>query len=347
MQHILFGRSGLRVSELCLGTMLFGDTKSGRPASDPAESRTIFDAFAEAGGTFIDTAEGYAFHEAERLVGEFIRTDRDHFVLATKYSNGRSGITKSGNSRKNMMRAVESSLKRMGIEHIDLYYLHIWDYTTPIDEIMRGLDDLVRSGKILYAAISDAPVWEISRANMFADLRGWTPFVGIQINYNLVQRTPERELLPMARALDLGVTVWSPLAGGVLSGRYGAASGQESPRRRSAADTPAAEIQVGDLVAEIARSHDVSGAQVALAWLRSRMQYGTMIPVLGARTRAQMLDLLKCRDVTLEADELKRLNDATRIEMGFPHNLLGAESAQNLVHGFEPDRLIQHRFRFD
>ena len=343
MKHVLFGRSGLRVSELCLGAMQFGDPQ--RPSADAKESRAIFDAFAEAGGTFIDTADGYAFGESEKLVGEFVRADRDHFTIASKYTNGRTtDLMKGGNSRKNMMRAVEGSLKRLGVDRIDLYYLHMWDFTTPWDEILRGLDDLVRAGKIHYAAVSNTPAWEIARANMMADLRGWAPFVGMQINYNLAERSPERELLPMAKALDLGVTVWGPLAGGLLTGRYRAGTpASDTPVRRKTGDAPERTLSIGDLVVEIAQARGASPAQVALAWLRAHTQYGRIIPILGPRTLAQFVDTLKCRDVTLDADELKRLDEATRIEKGFPYSMIESRAGRALAHAQQTDRLSGHR----
>ena len=347
MKHVLFGRSGLRVSELCLGGLQFGDPVL--PTADAQETRAILDTFAEAGGTFIDTADFYAAGESEKLIGEFIRSDRDQFTIASKYSNTRSGdLMKAGNSRKNMMRCVEDSLNRLGVECIDVYYLHIWDYTTPWDEILRGLDDLVRGGKIHYAAISDTPAWEIARANTIADLRGWAPFIGIQINYNLMERTAERELLPMARALDLGVAVWGPLGGGVLTGRYGkAAAGQEPPLRRKPEKVSERGRALGDLVAAMAQARGSSPAQVALSWVRSRTQYGSIIPILGPRTRAQLVDTLEARNVMLDAAELKRLDDATRIEMGFPHAMINMPNARGLVHGQQSERLSGHRNRFD
>src|SRR5258708_4363151 len=218
MRFKLLGNSGLRVSELCLGTMTFGEDWGW--GSSKEESRQVYDAFIEAGGNFIDTANIYTNGTSERLLGEFIADARARIVLATKYTNSAAvnDANSGGNHRKNMVQALEASLKRLKTDYIDLYWLHIWDSLTPIEETMRAFDDLVRAGKILYAGISDAPAWVVSRANTLAELRGWTPFVGLQIEYSLIERTPERDLLPMARALDIGVTAWSPLAGGVLTG---------------------------------------------------------------------------------------------------------------------------------
>ena len=219
MRYRLLGKSGLRVSELCLGTMTFGeDLGWGSPKE---ESRKVYDAFREAGGNFIDTANIYTNGTSESFLGEFMQGHRERLVLATKYtlSPPVNDPNAAGNHRKNMMQAVEASLKRLQTDYIDLYWLHIWDQLTPVEEVMRAFDDLVRQGKILYAGVSDMPAWVVAKANTLAELRGWTPFIGLQIEYSLIERTPERELLPMASSLGLGITAWSPLAGGVLDGQ--------------------------------------------------------------------------------------------------------------------------------
>ena len=228
MRHVLFGQSGLRVSELCLDAMVSGDARE--LGASRKDSQEIFEAFASAGGSFIDTADHYADGESERLVGEFVASERDSFVISTKWSVARhGGLQRSGNGRRNMMRAVEASLRRLKTDRIDLYSLHAWDYATPCEEIMRGLDDLVRGGKGHYVAIFDTPAWEVSRANMLAELRGWSPFAGLQVEYSLAARTPERDLLPMAKTLGFAVMAWSPLAGGALSGKYSAKAAQRQP----------------------------------------------------------------------------------------------------------------------
>ncbi len=208
MRYKLFGKSGLRVSELALGTMTFGE-EWGWGASKE-ESKKIFDAYAEAGGNFIDTANRYTEGTAEKFVGEFIAADRDHFVLATKYTlfMRRDDPNFSGNHRKNMVQSLEASLKRLKTEAVDLYWVHAWDYMTPVEEVMRALDDMVRAGKILYVGISDTPAWVIAQANTLAELRGWSRFVGIQLQYSLIERNIERELLPLARETDMAVTAW-------------------------------------------------------------------------------------------------------------------------------------------
>ena len=201
MRYKLLGKSGLRVSELALGTMTFGE-EWGWGASKE-ECHKMFDAYAHAGGNFIDTANRYTEGTAERIVGELIAADRAHFVLASKYTlkmrNGDPNYC--GNHRKNMVQSLEASLKRLHTDYLDMFWVHAWDFLTPVEEVMRGLDDLVRAGKVLYIGISDTPAWVVAQANTLADLRGWTSFIGIQAQYSLIERTPERELLPMARAL--------------------------------------------------------------------------------------------------------------------------------------------------
>src|SRR6201995_3942828 len=221
MNYRLLGRSGLKVSELCLGTMGFG-TEAGWGA-DKATSFTIMEAFANAGGNFLDTANIYKLGTSEKIIGEFIhQKDRDFFVIATKYSlkDNTTNPNASGNSRKNMMRSVEQSLKRLQTGFIDVLYLHIWDDLTPIDEILRGIDDLIRQGKVNYAAISDTPAWIVSKGNTFAELMGWSQFIALQVEYSLIQRSPERDLLPMAKHYGMTLTPWAPLAGGALTGKY-------------------------------------------------------------------------------------------------------------------------------
>src|SRR5579859_4861254 len=227
MNYRLLGNSGLRVSEMSLGTMTFGEDWGWGASKE--EARKVYDAFREAGGNFIDTANVYTNGTSESFLGEFMQGHRQSVVLATKYSNSLPGAdpNAAGNQRKNMVQAVEASLKRLQTDYIDLYWVHIWDQMTPVEEVMRGLDDLVRQGKVLYTGISDAPAWWIAQANTLAHLRDWSPFIELQIEYSLIERTVERELIPMAKALNIGVTAWSPLAGGILSGKYQSGSSPE------------------------------------------------------------------------------------------------------------------------
>ena len=208
MRYQLLGHSGLRVSELCLGAMTFGDDWGWGAAKD--ESRRIFDAFVEAGGNFIDTSNNYTNGTSEKFVGDFITADREHFVLATKYSltERKADPNFGGNHRKNLRRSVEGSLARLGVDYIDLLLLHMWDGMTPVEEVMRSLDDLVRAGKVLYLGISDTPAWVVSQANMLADLRGWSRFVAYEGEYSLASRAPERDILPMAQSMDMTFLAW-------------------------------------------------------------------------------------------------------------------------------------------
>src|SRR6266851_5272962 len=230
MKYRLLGSSGLRVSEAALGTMTFGEDWGWGAAKD--EARKVYETYREAGGNFIDTANVYTNGSSERFVGEFIKDHRQSIVLATKYSNAMPGSdpNAAGNHRKNLMQSVDASLSRLQTDYIDLYRVHIWDQLTPVEEVMRGLDDLVRQGKILYAGISDAPAWWVAQANTLAELRGWPPFIAMQVEYNLIERTVERELVPVAKALNLGVLAWAPLANGVLTGKYHGNASAEAGR---------------------------------------------------------------------------------------------------------------------
>jgi aryl-alcohol dehydrogenase-like predicted oxidoreductase len=342
MRYKLLGNSGLRVSELCLGTMTFGEDWGW--GASPEESRKVYDTFLEAGGNFIDTANVYTNGTSERLLGEFMHGQRERIVLATKYTNAAPGTdpNAAGNQRKSMVQALEASLKRLKTDYIDLYWLHIWDQMTPIEEVMRAFDDLVRQGKILYAGVSDMPAWVVAQANTLADLRGWTPFVGLQVEYSLIERTTERELLPMAAGLGLGVTAWSPLARGVLTGKQLEAGGAKDSRqshpglKQFMASDARKEAIVREVVA-LARECGHSPAQVALAWLRQRAT--PVIPIIGARKLAQVKDNLACVDIRLEPAFLQRLDAVSRIEMGFPHDIFANEMARSLSFGGMRDRI--------
>lgn len=344
MRYKLHGKSGLRVSELCLGAMTFGSNWGW--GGDEAASRAMFDAFAEAGGNFIDTAHVYTEGASERLVGDFISADRDHFVVATKYTpHMGTDLSKSGNSRKNMRHCVEDSLRRLGTDYIDLYLLHFWDYTTPVEEIMRGLDDLVTAGKVLYVAVSDVPAWQIARANMLADLRGWAPFIGIQVEYSLAERTAERDLIPMAEELDLGVTSWSPLAQGVLSGKF-LSGGSNTPTRQQREQIPQRSLEISQLVVDIAKDVGRSPSQVALAALRQLRPEAGVIPIIGGRNVEQLRDNLGCLDLVLDAAHMKAINEKTAVELGFPHEMLSQEMVKDMAFGRDnARRLDNHRMR--
>jgi aryl-alcohol dehydrogenase-like predicted oxidoreductase len=323
--------------------MTFGQERGWGAPKD--ESRKVYDAFREAGGNFIDTANIYTDGTSESFLGEFLEGHRDSVVLATKYSNAAPGNdpNAAGNHRKSMMQAVEASLKRLRTDYIDLYWVHIWDAITPVEEVMRGLDDLVRQGKVLYVGISDVPAWWIAQANTLADLRGWSRFIGLQIPYNLIERTVERELIPMAKALDIGVTAWSPLSNGVLTGKYHGHGGSElgrlnsetmktfMPEQQRATRTVAAVKIVSDQTG-------CSMAQVALAWLRYRPV--PVIPIIGARKLTQLQDNLASFDLELSAEHLKSLEEASRVELGFPQDLYAIKAVGAIRYGGMRDRIL-------
>jgi aryl-alcohol dehydrogenase-like predicted oxidoreductase len=307
-------------------------------------SRQVLDAFLEAGGNFIDTANVYTNGTSESLLGEFLRGNRDQAVLATKYTNSAPGTDPNagGNQRKNMMRSVEASLKRLQTDYIDLYWLHIWDKITPLEEVMRAFDDLVQQGKILHAGVSDMAAWAVARANTLAELRGWTPFVGLQIEYSLIERTVERELIPMAQVLGLGVTAWSPLAGGVLTGKYALGTAAADARMNSEMmkDFNRSDERTKSVVATVqvvAREVGRSPAQVALAWLRQRPI--PIIPIVGARRLDQLRDNLASIELKLTEDQIARLDRASHVELGFPHDFYSREIVNALVYGGLRDRI--------
>lgn len=343
MRYKLLGKSGLRVSELCLGTMTFGEDWGWGASID--ESRQIFDAFREAGGNFIDTANGYTDGTSEKFVGELIAGDRERFVVATKYSfplqmNNNSGNPNgSGNHRKNMIQSLEGSLKRLNTDYIDLFWLHAWDFMTPIEEVMRSLDDLVRAGKVLYIGISDTPAWIVSQSNTLAQCYGWTEFVALQVEYSLIQRTPERDLLPMARAFDLAVTPWSPLGGGVLTGKYNKQQSDNEQRRLEQISEK--NLAIAHVVSQVATEIGHSPSQVALAWLLT--QKGVTIPIIGARKLSQFQDNLACLDVTLTPEHLQRLNEVSQIDLGFPHDFLSNDTIRDRLYGGTFNTIDNHR----
>ncbi len=337
MRYRLLGESGLRVSELCLGTMTFGEDWNFGASAE--ESRAIFDAFCSAGGNFIDTANTYTQGTSEKLVGEFIASERDYFVVSTKYSLSTRPDSPNGggNHRKSLMQAVHHSLKRLNTDYIDVYWLHAWDSLTPVDEVMHGLDDLVRAGKVLYVGVSNTPAWRAAQAHTLANLRGWAKFVGYQAEYSLIDRTAERDVVPMASALGLGLLAWAPLAGGVLSGKYlltgdevhigdskrGEWLNAERLTRRS--------LKIAASVAQVAQLLDRSPSQVALNWLRQRPS--GVIPMVAGRTLQQMEQNLKCVDFEIDDSLLKQLDAASEIELGFPHHFLAQAPLLNALFG--------------
>ena len=315
MQYKLLGRSGLKVSELCLGTMGFGTATPW--GVDQKASFGIMEAFGNAGGNFLDTANRYQDGMSEEIVGAFInQRDRDYWVVATKYSlyDNQTNPNASGNNRKNMMRSVEQSLKRLNTDFIDVLYLHIWDALTPMDEVLRGLDDLVRQGKVNYIAISDTPAWMVAKGQTMAELMGWSQFVALQVEYSLLQRTPERDLIPMAKHFGLTVTPWAPVAGGALTGKY--LRNDPGRIKESSKRLNEQAVTITKEVMAIAEETGTTPGQVALAWT---MQQGfSSIPIVGATKLSQMQDNLGVIGLQLSKEHLQRLDAISKIELGFP-----------------------------
>jgi aryl-alcohol dehydrogenase-like predicted oxidoreductase len=337
----LLGRSGLRVSPLALGAATFGTEWGWGAEQDVA--RKLFDLYVERGGNFIDTASTYTNGSSERLLGEFAHDNRESLVLATKYTTlRRPGDPNSGGPhRKSLFASVEASLRQLNTDYIDLLYLHLWDFTTPVEEILRGMDDLVRQGKVLYVAISNAPAWQVSRMQAIADLRGWSPLVALQIEYNLIERTGERDLIPMAREMGLGVVPWSPLAGGVLTGKYtrddltATNSAADDGTRRSTTIANGAlterNFAIVDVVKKVATELGRTPAQVGLAW--TLQNPGVTASLIGARTPAQLEDNLGALQVDFTASQLARLDEAGAIGLGFPHDMLARDTTRALTRG--------------
>jgi aryl-alcohol dehydrogenase-like predicted oxidoreductase len=341
MRYKLLGHTGLRVAELALGTMTFGPDWGW--GADRDESRAMFDAYAEAGGNFVDTANRYTNGTSERLVGEFVGDDRDRFVVATKYTLSQDGQdpNASGNHRKSLVTALDASLRRLGTDYVDLYWVHIWDAFTPIEETMRALDDQVRAGKVLYLGISDAPAWVVARANALAEARGWTPFSALQSQYSLVERNAERELLPMSVNLDLAFTAWGALGAGLLSGKYNNDPTGGGGRIATAGwgDMSERRLAVAAAAVDVATEVGATASQVALSWVRQRS--ATMIPIVGARKVSQLRDNLGCVDVVLTPEQRARLDEASAIELGFPYDFIRGGRSSFL--GEVTERVDDHR----
>jgi aryl-alcohol dehydrogenase-like predicted oxidoreductase len=347
MRYEIFGRrTGLRVSELALGAANFG-TRWGYGA-ERQDAKRVFDAYVEAGGNFIDTADSYQFGESEELVGEFIAADRDYFVVATKYTLGTTatdGISRTGNSRKNMIRSLEASLERLKTDRIDLYWAHFADGMTPMEEIIRAFDDLTRAGKIHYAGLSNFPAWRVSRADLLAEMRGWGPIAGIQVEYSLAERTAERELLPMAEALGLGAALWSPLGGGFLTGKYRLGDqGRINSLLARLVHTENTERERATLniIIAIAKEVDRSPTEVAIAWMlhKARLSTTALIPILGPRTYEQLAGSLGALEVNLSQEQIGRLDETSQIAFGTPHEQTHGSAAA--IAGGKPE-LLQTR----
>ena len=333
MRYSILGRSGLRVSKVCLGTMTFGP--GGDWSRSEAESQAVFDAYAEAGGNFIDTANMYTGGESEKIIGRFVAKDRERFIIASKYANavpGKNDANAAGVHRKSLTQSLDASLKRLGVEYIDLYTVHWWDFTTPIEEVQRALDDAVKAGKILHIGLSDVPAWVVSRAQAFHELRGLSPVVCMQLEYSLVQRSIEREHLPMAEAYGMGVTAWSPMAGGILSGKYTRQKQHSGPARMDSLQLqPLSERnrEIAVAVDAVADRLGVPSSQVALAWVMSR----GVIPIVGATSANQMRENLKATALVLDDSTLAELDKASAFDVGHPYSMAHWEMQLALGYG--------------
>jgi aryl-alcohol dehydrogenase-like predicted oxidoreductase len=325
VRYRLLGPSGLRVSEAALGTMTFGEDWGWGAAE--SECAAMFEAFAEAGGTFVDTANNYTDGSSERIVGQLVLPERERFVVATKYTltTRPADPNAGGNHRKNLVQALDASLVRLGLEYVDLLWLHMWDSTTPVEEVMRALDDQVRAGKVLHVGASDTPAWVVSRANAVAEARGWTPFTAIQCEYALSDRAAERDLIPMARELGLGITAWGVVQGGVLTGKYASADG--GPRRYESIG-PRGQAS-GRTMRDVAAGLGMPPAQLAIAWAKRQ----GVIPILGARTAAQLRENLAALAVELPEEAVTQLDEAFPVDLGFPHDFLASDHVRGLIFG--------------
>ena len=334
-EYVTMGKSGLRVSPFCLGAMTFGEEWGW--GSSVAESEAIIARYIERGGNFIDTANAYTKGHSERILGDFVGRDRSRrtrLVIATKFfANLRPGDPNGGGaSRKSMMSACEDSLRRLQTDYIDLYWMHCWDKFTPIEETMRALDDLVRAGKIRYIGFSDTPAWKVAQADTIARLQGWSPLVALQIEYSLVERTVEAELMPMARELNIGVTPWSALARGVLSGKYTRENAGQSKEGRAVMLAPIDERThvIVDELRRIAAELNTSPAAVALAWVQSRP--GVTSTIIGARRLDQLDQNLAALDIRLTPAHVEALDVISEPPATFPARMLKSV-ANSFMHG--------------
>ncbi|MBM3781829.1 MAG: aldo/keto reductase [Acidobacteria bacterium] len=320
--YVTLGRSGLKVSPLCLGAMTFGSDWGW--GADVPESEAMISRYLDAGGNFIDTANGYTRGHSEVIIGDLLaRTPglRDRTVLATKFStNLYPGDPNAGGaSRKNIMASCDESLRRLRTDYIDLYWMHFWDPHTPIDETLRALDDLVRAGKVRYIGVSDTPAWKVAQAQVLADMRNWSRFVGLQIEYSLIERTVEGELVPMALELGLGITPWSPLRGGVLTGKYtreNAATASPGRGDRVKAYFTDRTFAIVDTLIRVAGELGTTPAAVAVAWVQARK--GVASTIIGARSVAQLDQNLAALDIRLGAEHVSALDAVSTPTLGFP-----------------------------
>jgi aryl-alcohol dehydrogenase-like predicted oxidoreductase len=331
MRYRILGSSGLRVSELCLGTMTFGEDWGWGAAPD--ECRAMLDLFLASGGNFVDTASNYTGGSSERILGELLQGRRDEVVLATKYTlTSRPGDPNAGgNHRKNLVQSLEQSLRRLQTDWVDVLWLHMWEGTTPIDEVVRALDDVVRAGKVLHVGMSDTPAWVVARACAVAELRGWTRPCAVQAPYSVRERGVERDLLPMAEAHGLPLLAWAVIGGGVLTGKYAPDSAE--PRRYGELTPGERTRRIITEVQAVAGACGMTPAQVALAWMRAPQRRRHVIPLLGARTARQLEENLRVVGLDLPEDAVQRLDAAGAIEHGYPRDFLADDEVVQLIFG--------------
>lgn len=316
------GRTGLKVSNLCLGAMTFGHPSWG---SDEATARKIVDRFLDAGGNFIDTADVYTNGVSEEITGRAISEKRQSVVLATKVA-GPMGTTANdlGVSRKHILDGVDASLRRLGTDYIDLYQVHAYDPTTPLDETLRALDDCVRAGKVRYVGCSNYSAWQLMKATALARELGTARFDCLQPQYSLVCRYIEREHLPLCREEGIGVIPWSPLGGGLLTGKYRRGADAPEGTRIAAEDRmrdrflSEKNLEIADTVAQVAQAAGKTPGQVALAWVAQ--QPGVTSPIFGARTLEQLEDNLGAADLALDDEAKKRLDEVSALELVYPYD---------------------------
>ncbi|MGI9290316.1 MAG: aldo/keto reductase, partial [Gammaproteobacteria bacterium] len=339
MKYKILGRSGLRVSELCLGAMTFGE-ELGMGANKEVSGQ-IYEAFREAGGNFIDTANIYTRGTSERMLGEFVAGDRSDVVIASKYSMSTNpqDPNAGGNNRKNMTQALEATLDRLNTDYLDIYWVHGWDQVTRIDEVMRALDDMVRAGKVLHVGVSNFPAWLISAGNTLAAERGWTPFTAVQMHYNLVERSIETDFFDLCEAQDMAILPWSPLAAGLLTGKFNPDAekqADEDARLKNAAYAARLlaedRIRIAEGLVELARAAGCTPSQLALAWLLQRPR-GTVIPILGARKLEQFRDNIGCLDIELNQTQIEALEALNPLINPYPASLFETDFYRAMLHG--------------
>jgi aryl-alcohol dehydrogenase-like predicted oxidoreductase len=359
MEYRRLGNTGLEVSRICLGCMSYGNPNAALPgepsrwqwALPESEARPFFKRALELGINFFDTANVYSLGASEEVTGRALKelTRREDVVIATKvWGVMRNGPNGSGLSRKAIFGELDASLKRLGTDYVDVYWVHAWDFMTPVDEVMRALDDMVRAGKVLYVGISDAPAWIVSQANTLADLKGWSPFVCLQIQYSLIERTAERELLPMAKALDVAATAGGPLGGGTLTGKYKRAADRPKETRFAEGTWGDAfltdrNFTIAEEVEKVAGEVGRTPSQVAIAWLRQRKDSGVIVPIVGARKLSQVQDNLAALKLVLTDEQLARLDEVSAIQLGFPHDFLRSDGVRQVIYGNTYSRIDNHR----